>query len=176
MSCPRLPVHILSHLSFVDAASGWIGSAWFDAVDPRANTNMAESLSALISRAYQSMSTYISLIILSPLRPNLSFLQFCSLSSSHWPHTRFPSRYICSLRVKGHWGNQTSTCTHTHKRSSSRLSDSLITQCKRAKPLRSSAVNRIRRPLVLLPSTLPLYAYFSCKCCGMCVCLCVCVV
>lgn len=64
--------------------------------------------------------------------------------------------------------------TLTHKCRGGRLSDSLISQCEKTKPLRCTAVNRIRRPLVLLPSPLPLYAYFSCKCCNMCVFTCVC--
>lgn len=123
---------------------------------------------------YQS----IPLIPLSLYYNPPSVLQFYSLSSSHWPLTHFPSRYICSLKVRGHWGNQAisqpaaGAHAHTHKCSCSGLSDSLITQCKRTEPLCCTAVNRIRRPLVLLPSPLPLYAYFSCKCCSMCVCVC----
>lgn len=62
-----------------------------------------------------------------------------------------------------------------HKCSSSLLSDSLITRCKRTKPLCCAAVNQIRRLLVFLPSPLVhLCIFFAATWVYICVCLCVC--
>lgn len=165
------PLHFpMSHLSRAQVFTEW-GALGLKQCASHANTNMTESLPA--PAPYQSISLIIPSLRYSPP----SVLQFSSLSSSRWPLTHFPSRYICSLKVRGHRGNQAisqpAAGAHSHEPSCSRLSDSLITRCKRTKPLCCTAVNRIRRPLVLLPSPLPLHAYFLVSA-AVCVCVCVC--
>ncbi len=89
-----------SHLSFVDKGSGKIGSAWFNAMNHPANTN--------IVNLFVALSTYISLIFLS-LRcdPPSQFYSSALLTLHIDLILIFPAGIFAPFRVKGHRGNQT---------------------------------------------------------------------